>query len=240
MWNTLKTLIALSPAHQKAIDVIMFKQYLKRYLLIRVCAFLSTVIIALPAVAEEWAFDVFLDKSKIGKHTFTLDQNRQLTSRAKFNVKVLFIEAYSYDHTAKEQWKENCLASLDANTTEDKVLTNIKGTKINERFEVTDGKTIQTLPACTMTFAYWNPMILTQSKLLNPQNAEYLTTQFEKIGQETISVKGQPTETTHYKLKGNLNGKNKLNIELWYNNKNEWVALKSITPEGYIINYKLI
>ncbi len=240
MWNTSRILIALSPAYQKGSDVIMFKKYSKRSLLIKVCTFLSTVIIALPVVGEEWTFNVFLDKSKIGKHTFTLDQNRQLTSRAKFNVKVLFIEAYSYDHTAKEQWKENCLARLDANTTEDKVLTHIKGTKINEHFEVTDGKTIQTLPACTMTFAYWNPMILTQSKLLNPQNAEYLTTQFEKIGQETISVKGQPTETTHYKLKGNLNGKNKLNIELWYNNKNEWVALKSITPEGYIINYKLI
>lgn len=191
-------------------------------------------------MAEEWAFDVFLDKSKIGKHTFTLDQNHALTSRAKFNVKVLFIEAYNYDHTAKEQWKDDCLAALEANTTENKVVTNIKGTKKDAGFEVTDGKTTQTLPACTMTFAYWNPKILTQPKLLNPQNAEYLDTKFEKLGQETISVKGQPTEATHYKLKGSLNGKNKLNIELWYNLKNEWVALKSITPEGYIINYKLI
>ena len=91
-----------------------------------------------------------------------------------------------------------------------------------------------------MTFAYWNPKILTQSKLLNPQNAEYLDTQFEKLAPETITVKGKPVETTHYKLKGSLNGKNKLNIELWYNLKNEWVALKSTTPEGYIINYKLI
>lgn len=201
---------------------------------------ISTTFIAVPAMAEEWAFDVFLDKSKIGKHTFTLDQNRVLTSRAKFNVKVLFIEAYHYDHTAKEQWKDDCLTGLEANTTENKVVSNIKGTKKDGGFEVTDGKTTQTLPACTMTFAYWNPKILTQSKLLNPQNAEYLDTKFDKLGQETITVKGQPVEATHYKLKGSLNGKNKLNIELWYNLKNEWVALKSITPEGYTINYKLI
>lgn len=202
--------------------------------------FFTAAMIAMPALAEEWAFDVFLDKSKIGKHTFTLDQNRNLTSRAKFNVKVLFIEAYSYDHTAKEKWKEDCLAGLEAHTTENKVVTHVKGAKKDAGFEVTDGKTTQTLPACTMTFAYWNPKILTQSKLLNPQNAEYLDTQFENMGQETITVKGKPVETMHYKLKGNLNGKNKLNIELWYNLKNEWVALKSITPEGYTINYKLI
>jgi len=201
---------------------------------------LMMALFATPAMAEEWAFDVFLDKSKIGKHTFTLDQNRVLTSRAKFNVKVLFIEAYNYDHTAKEQWKDDCLATLEANTTENKLVSNIKGIKKDASFEVADGKTTQTLPACSMTFAYWNPKILSQSKLLNPQNAEYLDTKFEKIGQETITVKGQPVEAMHYKLKGSLNGKNKLNIELWYNAKNEWVALKSITPEGYIINYKLI
>lgn len=193
-----------------------------------------------PVMAEEWAFDVFLDKNKIGKHTFTLDQNRLLTSRAKFNVKVLFVNAYSYDHVAKEQWNEDCLAKIEANTTENKVVTNIKGAQKETGFEVSDGKKTQNLNTCTMTFAYWNPKILAQSKLLNPQNAEYLDTQFEKLAPETITVKGKPVETAHYKLKGSLNGKSKLNIELWYNLKNEWVALKSTTPEGYIINYKLI
>ena len=197
-------------------------------------------IVASPVLAEEWAFDVFLDKNKIGKHIFSLDQNRLLTSRAKFNVKVLFVNAYSYDHIAKEQWNEDCLAKIEANTTENKVVTNIKGAQKEAGFEVSDGKKTQNLGSCAMTFAYWNPKILTQSKLLNPQNAEYLDTQFEKLAIETITVKGKPVETNHYKLKGNLNGKNKLNIELWYNLKNEWVALKSITPEGYVINYKLI
>ncbi|PPC85818.1 MAG: hypothetical protein CTY37_07390 [Methylotenera sp.] len=191
-------------------------------------------------MAQDWVFDVFLDKSKIGKHSFTLDQSSQLTSRAKFNVKVLFIEAYNYDHTAKEQWKDDCLTSIDANTTENKVVTKVKGSQKEAGFEVSDGKNTQQLGNCAMTFAYWNPKILTQSKLLNPQNAEYLDTQFEKLAPETIMVKGKPVETNHYKLKGSLNGKNKLNIELWYTLKNEWVALKSITPEGYTINYKLI
>ena len=190
-------------------------------------------------MAQEWAFDVYLDKSKIGKHTFTYDNNL-LTSRAKFNVKVLFINAYKYDHTSKERWQDDCLEGIEVNTTEDKLTTKVNGKKTSIGFEVSDGKSNQTLPACTMTFAYWNPKILSQNKLLNPQNAEYLDTHFEKQANESIMVKGKPTDTTHYKLTGSLNGKNKLNIELWYNQKNEWVALKSITPEGYNIIYKLI
>ena len=206
---------------------------LKRYLpiLFLLCSSLAS--------AEEWNFDVFLDKSKIGKHTFTLNDNT-LTSRAKFNVKVLFINAYQYDHTSKEQWDNGCLTEIDVNTTEDKVNTKVKGKKIASGFEISDGKKNQTLPACTMTFAYWNPKIFTQTKLLNPQNAEYLDTVFENLGNDNILVKGKATDTTHYKLTGALNGKNKLKIELWYNQKNEWVALKSTTPEGYIITYKLI
>jgi Family of unknown function (DUF6134) len=202
------------------------------------CLF-STVI-----MAEEWTFDVYLDKNKIGTHTFKLDDAKLLTSKAKFKVKVLFVEAYKYDHTAKEQWQNDCLANLEAHTVENKVTTDVKGAIKGNAFDVSDGKTSQNLPACSMTFAYWNPKILTQTKLLNPQNAEYLDTKFENLGTETISVKGAPTETTHYKLTGALNGKNKLKIELWYAKDSagiqQWVALKSTTPEGYIINYKLI
>jgi hypothetical protein len=120
-------------------------------------------------MAQEWAFDVYLDKSKIGKHTFALDQNNLLTSRAKFNVKVLFINAYKYDHTSKERWQADCLEDIEVNTIEDKVNTKVSGKKTSNGFEVSDGKTNQKLPACTMTFAYWNPKILTQTKLLNPQ-----------------------------------------------------------------------
>lgn len=195
-------------------------------------------------MAEEWAFDVYLDKNKIGTHSFKLDEANLLTSKAKFKVKVLFIEAYKYDHTAKEQWKDGCLANLETHTIENKVTTDVKGAMKGSAFEVSDGKTSQNLPACTMTFAYWNPKILTQTKLLNPQNAEYLDAKFENLGTETISVKGVPSEAAHYKLTGVINGKNKLKIELWYvqnqAGKQQWVALKSTTPEGYIINYKLI
>jgi hypothetical protein len=197
------------------------------------------VLFSSPLLAKEWAFDVYLDKSKIGLHTFKLDQNNLLTSRAKFNVKVLFINAYSYDHTAKEQWQGDCLSRLEANTIEDKVVTNVIGSQKDRNFEIGDGKASQILPECVMTFAYWNPKILQQSKLLNPQNAEYLDSKFEDLGTKSISVKGKPTETQHYKLNGSLNGKSKLNIELWYADNKDWVALKSTTPEGYEIKYKL-
>ncbi|HSI24632.1 MAG TPA: DUF6134 family protein [Methylotenera sp.] len=198
------------------------------------CLLLATPLLQ----AKEWAFDVYLDKNKIGTHTFSLNDNT-LTSKANFNVKVLFINAYKYDHTAKEQWAGDCLSELEANTIENKIVTKVNGKLDGGAFNIKNGNQAQTLPACVMTFAYWNPKILQQSKLLNPQNAEYLDTTITKLGDSEIEVKGTLTDTTHYKITGALKGVKKLNIELWYNQDNDWVALKSVTPEGYNIIYKL-
>lgn len=191
-----------------------------------------------PASAKDWAFDVYLDQQKIGTHTFSLNEN-QLLSQANFKVKVLFINAYDYQHTAQETWQDNCLTKLKAHTVENKVVMDVTAERKARAFEVNYNQSTQTLPECTMTFAYWNPKILTQKQLLNPQNAEYLETRIETQGKQTMMVRGRTVETTQYTILGALNGKNKLNITLWYDQNNDWVALKSVTPEGYKINYKI-
>ncbi|OYY49767.1 MAG: hypothetical protein B7X95_06785 [Methylophilaceae bacterium 17-44-8] len=193
---------------------------------------------SLNAYSKDWSFDVYLDKQKIGAHTFSLNDN-QLSSKANFKVKVLFISAYDYLHTAQETWQNDCLAKLSAHTVENKVVMDVEASKKNDVFEVIYNKTTQKLPECTMTFAYWNPKILSQKKLLNPQNAEYLDTKIQSLGNETIQARGRPIEASHYKIMGALNGKNKLNIDVWYDQNNDWVSLKSTTPEGYEINYKI-
>lgn len=206
------------------------------------CLFSSAI------MAGEWAFDVYLDKNKMGQHTFTVnekDGTTTLTSRAKFKVKVLFVNAYSYDHLAKETWNKNCLNNIESKTTENNVYTSVSGKLDSGHFMVdVSGKPLQTLPECVSSFAYWNPKIVEQNELLNPQNGEYMKTHFDNLGTEKIVVKGKSTDTIHYRLLSAPGSKIKLNIELWYaqdsTGSQQWVALKSITPEGYTINYKLI
>jgi hypothetical protein len=194
---------------------------------------------AMPLHAQDWSFEVFLDQQKIGTHTFSLDQN-QLQSRANFKVKVLFINAYRYQHQANEQWQGNCLAQLTAHTEENKEITDVKGALQTNQFVIEKNGSTQILPACVMTFAYWNPEILKQTRLLNPQNAEYLDVTVTDDGVKTIEVKGQITLTHQYRLNGRYRGKEKLKITLWYDQQQQWVGLESITPEGYKVIYKLI
>jgi hypothetical protein len=204
----------------------------------------------LPSVqAKDWSFEVWLDKQKIGTHTFSLN-NQQLQSRADFQVKVLFINAYRYQHQADESWQGSCLNSLKAHTEENKTITDVSGQLNDGQFvlnkedkkdkQAASSSEKQKLPACIMTFAYWNPAILKQTRLLNPQNAEYLEVTVTDAGTKNILVKGQETPTRQYQLRGHYKGKDKLNITLWYDQQQDWVALESVTPEGYKIVYKLI
>ncbi len=189
--------------------------------------------------AKDWSFEVWLDKQNIGTHSFSLEQNK-LLSRADFKVKVLFINAYRYQHQADETWQGQCLNQLSARTTENKVLTEVKGQLQGGQFAIESNGRKQTLPACVMTFAYWNPEILKQTRLLNPQNAEYLDVTVTDQGLKDIVVKGQTVSAHQYYLLGKFENKEKLKITLWYDQQQQWVALESITPEGYKIVYKLI
>jgi hypothetical protein len=200
--------------------------------------FLSFILFCAPIQAKEWDFDIYLGNKIIGTHTFNLE-NGMLKSDGNFKIKALFINLYQYQYTATEQWKDDCLTALQAQTKEDGNTFNVSGKADTKSFNVSfQGKT-QTLSGCTMSLAYWNPMILTQKKLLNPQNAEYLDTEITKIGIETINVKGRPTMTTHYKIFGFLKERPKLKIDLWYDQQQNWVEMKSITPENYELIYKL-
>jgi hypothetical protein len=85
-----------------------------------------------------------------------------------------------------------------------------------------------------MTFAYWNPAMLTQSRLLNSQNGEYIDVKIAQAGTESIDVRGVSTPATRYELRSK-----KMSIDLWYSQDNQWLALESRTERGQRLIYKL-
>lgn len=202
---------------------------------------LAQIALVPQAHAREWQFAAFVDGKPMGQHSFVLNESvqgaspeRELVSTAKFKVKLLFINAYSYDHIAHEKWQGDCLQSLESKTEENRETTVVKTRPTSSGIEVDNGKKKQMLTNCPMTFAYWNPQMLQQKQLLHPQTGEWLDVTIKPLANETIAVRGQPQETRHYTLEAP-----KIKIDLWYNMANEWVALKSVTPEGHVVTYQL-
>jgi hypothetical protein len=99
---------------------------------------------------------------------------------------------------------------------------------------VTDGKRPRTLPACILTFAYWNPRILEAQQLLNSQTGKYEPVKIEKLGEESILAQGKQQPATKYLLTGE-----KLKIELWYSPEMQWLGLQSTAEGGRKLLYRL-
>jgi hypothetical protein len=192
-------------------------------------------IFATPVItqAQSWNFDVSMDGKAIGTHQFVLsdkENNQQiLKSEANFNIKILSISFFKYHHQANETWENNCLKKLEAKTQENSKTTVVKGVQEKTAFKISSPSASEINDECVMTFAYWNPKILQQKKLLNPQTGDYLSANITSLGKENILVKGQTVKADHYKI-----DTAKFKIDIWHGVDDAWLALQSLTEDGRI------
>jgi len=176
---------------------------------------------AFASVEREWRFRVLLDGSEVGTHPFRVTENgggRLVTSDARFKVKLLFINAYTYAHEARERWQGDCLSELDARTDDN-------GERVTVRTRP---------PACVMSFAYWNPRMLQQTRLLNAQTGELTEVRIEPLGEETLRVRGAPLNARRYAVHAA-----RFRVDLWYAADASWVQLESRTASGRLLRYEI-
>ena len=172
---------------------------------------------------REWRFRVLLDGSEVGTHTFRVlerDGERRVASDARFTVKFLFFDAYTYAHQAAERWQGDCLAQIEASTDDNGDRLAVRGAQRGTHFEVKGRDGAQRLPACVMSFAYWNPKMLEQPRLLNAQTGELTDVRVQAVGEETLTVRGAPLRARRYTLTAEDR-----RIDLWYTADAEWVPL---------------
>lgn len=192
------------------------------------------------AAATEWNFRVYLDDTPIGRHRFTLQRKgdeAELRSDARFEVKLLFITAYRYAHQADERWRGNCLTGLNASTDDDGRRSVVQAQPTDlpaPRLNVSGPKERLSLVGCVMSYAYWNPDILRQGRLLNAQTGEYEAVQVADLGEQTVTVRGVVVPARRYRIAGPKNP-----IDLWYSPAREWLALEAAVDGGRRLKYRI-
>jgi len=193
---------------------------MKRALLIAALVLAAT---AASAQTRAWDFRVLLDESEIGRHRFSLRENgveREMRIEARFEVKFLAITFYRYEHLATEHWRDGCLRALASRTDDD-----------GQRLAV-DWR--EPGSGCQMSFAYWNPKILRERRLLNAQTGEIVPVSVQALGEESIAVRGRPVQAQRYRLSAP-----QLAIDLWLDD-GDWVALESPAKGGRRLRYELL
>lgn len=187
--------------------------------------------------AREWRFNVLLDSKPIGYHSFRLqfeNGNQILHSQADLAVKVLGFNAYRYQHAATERWEKGCLTRIESHTRDNGKASTVKGAKKSAEFMLEGPKGETALAGCVMSFAYWNPAILKQTRLLNAENGDYLPVRVQSLGNETLALTGNRVMARRYRL-----STSKFVIDLWYGTGNQWLALETTTVSGSHLRYEI-
>ena len=207
-------------------------------------AFTASVLATVAAAAEpaapasgEWNFQVSLDGTPIGRHRFSLEPDghlAKLTSDASFDVKILGFTAYRYRHRATETWRGGCLASLASTTDDDGQPSSVRVAAADEREVITTATGTQSIDGCLMTFAYWNPAMRTQLRLLNAQTGKVEPVQVQRIADARISVHGEEVAATGYRVVGAARP-----IDLWYAADGSWIGLDSLVAAQRKLSYRL-
>jgi len=192
-----------------------------------------------PPMAEtgrEWNFRVLLDGKEVGWHRYVVradGDSTEVESRAQFDVRFLFLNAYRYRHEARERWRGACLDELESRTETNGTVEQVAAVARDEALVVARPSGDARLPGCVMSFAYWDPRILRAARLLNSQTGELLPVRVDARGTERLNVAGRSVPATRHRLSGP-----DLQIDLWYAD-GRWVALEAPTPGGRVLRYEL-
>jgi len=183
-------------------------------------------------------FDVFLDDRAIGYQRFELASSREgvrVETRAEFEVKLLLITAFEYDHRNTELWRDGCLQAIDARTDSNGTRYAVSGTARGDAFVVATNGDERRLGDCVATFAYWDrELLLERRQLLNSQTGEYVPVRIDSLGRDRIRIGEREVPVERYALKGE-----ELDITLAYAaDSGEWLALDSRLDGGRTLRYR--
>jgi hypothetical protein len=185
-----------------------------------------------------YAFQALLDGKPIGEHRFTVETDgtsRLVTSEADFKVTLLGFTAYRYHHHAQEQWAGDCLASLTSDTNDDGKPASVRLARNADVNEIATATGHGAVPGCLMTYAYWNPAMRSQTRLLNPQTGKVDAVRIERVGAGRVAVHGVEVEAVDWRITGGESP-----VDVWVSGAGEWVGLDSVVSGGkHKLSYRL-
>lgn len=190
------------------------------------------------AADKLWRFEVLLDDKAIGEHEFRLRSSgavEQVDIEARFEVNLLFITAYEYEHSNTERWEDGCLASIRSSTDDNGELYSVQGSDLGDRFVLERNAEPDSFEKpCVRTFAYWDRSFLAADQLLNSQTGELEPVEVRYAGRDTVDFAGRPVQSDRYTLE-TADG----DIHLWYAAEGgQWLALEAPARGDRVIRYR--
>lgn len=192
---------------------------------------------------NELEFHVFRNDNKIGNHKVNISEKNNIKNvsiEINFKVKFLGFSIYNYSHRNTEKWVDGKLINLESSTDKNGLPLSCKILKKNKNLISNGSNSNDNFNIDSIPTSYWNHALVegkTKKRLINTQDCSVILMDIEKIGQEKIY--NNNLIATHYKMKGKEYSGEDVDIDIWYDEKKNWVKmifLKDGSQIEYILN----
>ena len=180
-------------------------------------------------------FDITRQGSKIGTDTFDITRHGDVTDVKIVThvlVKVMFVNAYRYDHTETGSWKGSQLVSFSSTTDDNGTNHEISATQAGGKLSLdVDGKKSDQ-PKTMVPASLWSADVSNKAQLFDPGTGKQLSTKPQDLGEEMVTVHGAPQQLRHVKLSGPFAR------ELWFD-KDGLVKMTLVGSDNSVITSEL-
>jgi len=189
------------------------------------------------ACAETMRFAITRNGDQIGTHSIDINRagaNISVSIATDLVVKVLFVTAYHFQHSASEHWVNGRLVALDSTTdnngTRHQVSIVMKTTGLEME---ADGKASR-VDRNIMPASLWNPELVRRAVVLDTQDGDIVPLSVVDQGMEELAIEARIVKAHHYTIKS------RFSQDVWYDEQQHLVQAKLIGRDGSVILYKPI
>jgi hypothetical protein len=154
-------------------------------------------------------FDLVRGGDKIGTDTIDIERQNDTTTvkiKTDVSVKVMFIEAYRYEHSCNETWKNGQLIAFKSRTNDNGTKHSIDVTAAPDKLSMdADGKHSD-LPKTAAPESLWGKDAIHQLDVFDPDTGKPMSIEVTDLGSEALTIHGVTHQTQHYKIADTLSG----------------------------------
>ena len=190
---------------------------------------------AAAAAKTHKVFDIVRGGDKIGTDTIDIERQNDTTTvkiKTDLSVKVMFIEAYRYEHSCNETWKNGQLIAFKSRTNDNGTKHSIDVTAAPDKLSMdADGKHSD-LPKTAAPASLWGKDAIHQLDAFDPDTGKPLSIEVTDLGNEAVTIHGVTHEAHHYKIADTRTGD--FAREVWFDG-DALVRIKVIGSDNSVI-----
>ncbi|ACK52192.1 conserved hypothetical protein [Methylocella silvestris BL2] len=194
-----------------------------------------------PAKAQQ-TFDIVRKGDKIGSNVIDIERKGDTTTaknKTNISVKIMYIEAYRYEHACSETWKAGQLTAFKSQTDDNGTKHTIEIAPSATPDKITlivDGKSSEE-PKSIAPASLWSRDLVTRTELFDPADGKRYTVKVKDLGEETLTIGGVARKTQHFQL--SAKPPEDFDRDLWFDG-DELVRMKLVGSDKSVVVSDLV